>query len=302
MSRHANVRECKTNEHEYANWLIRSNSLKFACYLTICIAVLFLSAPLTHASTSSVSHNVYITASIGEPRLTLYGYTSPFATVFLQGSGLFAEEMANSEGYFIFENLFVLQKVADYCLYAEDREKRTSNPICLPALPEGSFVVTVGPVILPPTVSLSKGSYLPGENVFASGETIPNSEVEIALFRKEHSPLFVRRIYAFSLPEYKINADKNGYFSFNLPSFSANNYRLFANCLWKNRETPRSNTLNFKILTIWEWILEEIKKVFHPLLVLFYPINLNFLIFFQCLFILLLFKRRYWQYIRSREN
>lgn len=239
------------------------HSLKFACYVTICIAVLSLSTPPTHAvSPNDLAYPVTMTASIGEPRLTLFGYTSPFAQVFLQGgTSLYAETIANSQGFFIFEKLFVLQKLNDYCLYGKDREERISNPVCLPPLPEGPFIVSIGPVVLSPTLSLSKGQFLPGDSVIASGETIPNTQTQIALFRKEKTPLFIHRIYAFSIPEYEIKSDRNGYFAFNLPSVSTNTYRLSANTFWNEKESPKSNTLTFKVLSIWEWLLIKIKLV-----------------------------------------
>ena len=255
----------------------------------------FRFTPSIYASTKPNSHNVIVTASLGEPRLTLFGYTSPFAKVSLHdGASLFAEKMANSKGFFIFENLFVLTKVGDYCLYSQDQEKRVSKPVCLPPLPEGNFITSVGPVIMPPTLSLSKGQSLPGDQVTASGETIPNTETTIALFKEEKQSLFVRRIYAASLPRYEVVADKNGHFSFNLPSTSTNTYRLFANSYWQEKKSPKSNTLTFKVLSIWEWLLEKIKITLKTGSGLIQPSNLGLIIFAQCLLILLLLKRRYY--------
>lgn len=272
---------------------------KLKTFTLLAVTLRFALFPLRFASptfalTESISNQIVVTASIGEPRLTLFGYTSPYATVYLEGgASLFAETMARSDGFFIFENLFVLGKVGDYCLYGQDREERVTGPVCLPPLPDGPFLTNIGPVILPPTLSLSKGNFLAGEQVVASGETIPSSETKIALFKKEKSPLFVRRIYAFSLPEYQVASDKNGYFSFNLPSVSTNLYRLFASSFWENRESPKSNTLTFKVVTIWEWLVLKIKTLLRATLGLFRPSNLSLIILGEAFLILFLLKRRY---------
>ena len=272
--------------------MLRSRML--GLYAGIVFTFLFLVFPFqAFAALPDIDHQIVVTASIGEPRLTLFGYTSPFAKVSLHGgTSLFAEKMANSKGFFIFENLFVLAKVGDYCLYSQDREQRVSKPVCLPPLPEGNFITSVGPVLMPPTLSLSKGRFLPGDQVTASGETIPNTETAIALFKEEKQPLFVRRIYAASLPKYEVLADKNGHFSFNLPSNSTNTYRLFANSYWQEKESPKSNTLTFKVLSLWEWLLEKIKMTFKAGSGLIQPSNLGLIIFSQCLLILLLLKRK----------
>jgi len=246
-------------------------------------AFLFLLFPsLVHAITNPQSSQIIISASIGEPKLTLFGYTSPHALVQLDGQGVAEEVIADENGYFFFDRIFLPYPKPQYpelCLSSIDTQSRLSFPNCLPTLPIGPFDITVGPVLLSPTLSLSKGSFLPQEQVVAEGLTIPNSEVMIFLandsksevkptsnFNTNIHPLtqFLRgrTVYAYSLPQYQIKADEKGYFEVNLPTIKKTNWKIFAGAIFQNSLTPKSQTLNFKIQSWWEWFWGKIKQVF----------------------------------------
>lgn len=227
--------------------------------------------PSKSAFSRSIERNVTVSATIGEPLFVLYGYTSPKATVQLSGYPDVSSQTESEEnGYFRFINIYMLPITKELCLTTIDRNKRTSNPTCIAA---PSFPVKgkeIGPVILPPTISLGKGQFLPEETVEAKGESIPDSEIDVSLFRAE--PTLWERLfpqaYAATLPLYAIKTDQNGYFSFNLPSTTSNTFRLFTQAKFDNSPSPKSNTLTFKILTVFEFILEKIR------LFLLYLVNL----------------------------
>ena len=212
-----------------------------------------------------IKAEVTVSASIGEPKLTLFGYSSPHSLVQLQGEKIAEEVIADEEAFFLFNQVFLPYPNPQYpelCLNAIDTQSRISFPVCLPPLPTGPFDISVGPVLLAPTFSLEKGSFLPLEQVKAEGLTIPNSQVNIFLAndasrQKQNllSKLFRFQASAYSLPQYKIKSDSQGRFEFSLPTIKPNNWRLFTAAEFQGSPTAKSNTLNFKILSWWQWLL-----------------------------------------------
>ena len=204
-------------------------------------------------------YEVTVSASIGEPKLTLFGYSSPQSLIQLHGERVAEEVIAKDDGYFFFDRIFLPRPNPDYpelCLNAIDTQSRISFPICLPPLPTGPFNISVGPVLLPPTFNLEKGFFLPLEQVKAEGLTIPNSEVTVFLANDSRlRSRIVNIVHAHSLPQYQIKADEQGRFEFSLPTVKANNWRLFTAAEFQGAPTPKSNTLNFRILNWWQWLL-----------------------------------------------
>lgn len=264
--------------------ILEKTALKIFCLFII--SGLFLKNP----SVSSVlavenpqSFEITVSASIGEPKLTLFGYSSPNSLIQLQGERVAEETIANESGYFLFDRIFLPLPNPDYpelCLNAIDTESRTSFPTCLPALPLGPYDISVGPVLLSPTISLEKGYFLPKELINAQGLTIPNTEVTIFLaneaggkksllskIQKILSPI----VLAYSLPQYKIKADAQGRFDFNLPTVKQTNWRLFASSQFQGSPSPKSNSLSFKVLNWWEWLWLVIINVLGAFLRLIRP-------------------------------
>ncbi len=236
------------------------------------------------------SHHVIVSTSIGEPKLTLFGYTSPNALVQLEGQRVSEQVIANLDGYFFFDRIFLplpslqLGKITypELCLTSIDTQSRISFPTCLPSLPIGPFEITVGPVLLSPTFTLSKGNFLPQEQIVAQGLTIPNSEVNI--FLANDSPLsgqkwlnkffrgkIISPALAYSLPQYQTKADKQGNFEFNLPTIKKANWKIFVGANFQGAQTPKSNTLNFKIQSWWEWLWGKVTSLFRGILRILRP-------------------------------
>lgn len=233
---------------------------------------------LAKAVTNPISYEVTVSASIGEGRLTLFGYTSPHALVQLGGRQIAEEVIAEENGFFFFDRLFLPKPNPQYpelCLNSIDTQSRISFPNCLPPLPTGPFNMSVGPVLLPPTFTLTKGSFLPKEQIVVSGLTIPRSKVMIFLAndatKKSLFSRLVPETFAYNLPQYQTQADQNGRFEFNLPTIKKSNWKIFAGALWQNSPTPKSNTLNFKIQSWWEWLWLVITNVFGAFLRLTKP-------------------------------
>jgi hypothetical protein len=251
--------------------------------------IIFLSFPFfffvfsdsIQAVTNPISYEITVSATLGEPKLTLFGYSSPQSLVQLRGERVAEEVIADKNGYFLFDRIFLPYPNPEYpelCLGAIDSQSRFSFPTCLPPLPVGPFNLNVGPVLLPPTFSLEKGSFLPQEQVKAEGLTIPNTEVTIFLAndvssKKQNllSRYFRLEASAYSLPQYQVKADEEGRFEFSLPTVRSNNWRLFTTAKFQGSPTPKSNTLNFKILNWWQWFLLMIINLWRAFLGLIKP-------------------------------
>lgn len=236
-----------------------------------------------HALDNPQSLEITVSATIGEPKLTLFGYSSPNSLIQLQGRQVSEETIADESGYFLFDRIFLPLPNPDYpelCLNAIDTQSRTSFPTCLPSLPLGPFNIEVGPVLLSPTISLEKGYFLPEELINAQGLTIPNTEVTVflaneagakkSLFTKIQK-IFWPTAWAYSLPQYQIKADSQGRFDFNLPTVKQTNWRLFASSQFQGSPSPKSNILSFKVLNWWEWLWLVISSVINAFLRLIKP-------------------------------
>ena len=258
------------------------------------------------------SYQITVSATIGESRLTLFGWTSPQSLVELQGQRVSESVIANEQGYFFFDRILlpaprsprsasgvgeVEPTYPELCLSSIDSLSRVSFPTCLPPLPLGSFDISIGPVLLPPTLSLSKGNFLPNEQVIAQGLTIPNSEVNIFLANNLTHSLrfsFIPSVYAYFIPRYQIKADANGHFEFNLPSSpptSGTSWKIFAAATYLGSPSPKSNTLTFRILGWWEWLWEQIKLILGLIVGLAKPYWWQIIIFLE-IGILLVVKRK----------
>ena len=266
-------------------------ALKFLIvFLSFAFCLFTFPTPI-HAATNPVSYEINISATLGEPKLTLFGYSSPHSLVQLQGERVAEEVIADNNGYFLFDRIFLPYPQPEYpelCLGAIDTQSRLSFPICLPPLPIGPFNFNIGPFLLPPTFSLEKGFFLPQEQVKAEGLTIPNTEVNIFLAndvssKKQNllSRYFRLEALAYSLPQYQVKADEEGKFEFSLPTVKPNNWRLFTAAKFQGSPTPKSNTLNFKILNWWQWLLLALTNLWGAFLRLIKPFWWSLLILME---------------------
>ena len=230
------------------------------------LGFLYLKAP-PESLESVAGVSVSNTASIGEYRFNLYGYTSPLAVVTFEGMGIFDVTTADDQGYFQFNNRFSPYSSREACLSSKDQFGRLSSPVCLPPFPV-DYNVTIGPVIISPTVSLNKTDFFLGDRVVLSGQAIPNSEVNLAIFNENGGEYsfpsfsFIKPVEAFTFPKITSKSDNMGNFSINLPSSSPEKYRLFAQVNYIKSISPNSVRLNLEILPIWMIILKFFQFIF----------------------------------------
>lgn len=203
---------------------------------------------------------------IGEFQFTLYGYTSPKALVSLNGQGIADQTIANDQGYFEFKNRYLPFSPNEACLTAQDQFGRISAPTCLPPFPKDKNQAIIGPVILPPTISLDKNQYYIGDEIILTGQTKPNSNVILSLFTEStilSKLAFLSPVNAFSLPKIEATSDSLGNFSISLPSNQSQNFRLFTQTKFEEKPSPQSILLTIKIYPIWMIIINFFFFIFN---------------------------------------
>lgn len=272
--------------------------IKLTLVLVIPFQLIFLYGKSTNNSIGTVAgiqnqqtNNVKVTATIGDSHLNLYGYTSPQALVTLEGMGILDHSYADNEGYFQFSTLFSSKSSREACLSSKDQFGRLSSPVCLPPFPAGNDV-EVGPVIMPPTVSLNSQNYYMGDQVILSGQAVPNTEVSLSMFgdnEKTSNFALIRPVEAFTFPELKVKSDNKGNFSINLPSTNPKKFRLFAQANFLRSISSNSVNLNFDILPIWMIVV----RYFLFFISLLYPRLLEVAILIEVIYIFYTLKNHF---------
>jgi len=218
------------------------------------LTVVFIFPPYSEAKTKNISVGSYVSVLLGSYQFKLFGYTSPQGYISLEGMGVSDSTYANQQGYFEFNNQYSPLAPRELCLTAQDQFGRLTTPICLPPFPV-KYNLTIGPVILPPTLSLNKKDYFVGDEVILSGQTIPDKDITLSIFTKNKKGL-IKPVEAFAFPKLKTKTDHQGNFSFSLPSSSSKKYRIFTQVHYNEDFSPKSLILNFEVLPIWMIIVK----------------------------------------------
>lgn len=264
--------------------------------------LLILSAPQIYAqenvntnltggeAENPISYDTSVTATIGEYTFILFGYTSPYALVTLDGVGTFDQTYANGKGYFSFKNRFSPFTNREACLSAKDQLGRVSRHTCLPPFPLNRNV-NIGPVLLAPTISFNRKNYFIGDQVVLTGQTIPNTNVKLSFFIDEKASLFtlVKPAYAVAFPALETKADAKGAYSVIAPSSYTDVFRVFSQADFENQASPQSVELSVRILPWWMVILQLFGLLFN----LIRSRWIEILILAQILFLMMYFLRRY---------
>jgi len=224
----------------------------------------------TSAVDYRASASTSITASIAENRVTIFGYTSKKSRVEVSSPKVFAVTYSDQKGYFIFDKILLPKNPSDLCLISFDNNNRSTHPICIPPPPPTNYHTDIGPILLPPTISLEKDKINPNSTVNTSGQAIPNSIVDIHFYKVKDSALsFPKEAYAYSLPSVTATTDSEGNFSLNLPTAYSSDYRLYASAKFDNDYSPKSNTLVYVLPSLFYLFLQR-----YPFLYYLIPISL----------------------------
>ncbi len=210
-----------------------------------------------------------VTASIGENRVTIFGYTSPNSRVELSSPKVFAVTYSNPEGYFIFDKAILPRNPSDLCLISFDNHGRTTSPTCIPPPPLYNYHTDIGPILLPPTISLENNQIDPNSTVISSGQAIPTSTVSINFYKVNNSgQSFPKEAQAYSLPPLTASTDILGNFSLNLPTAYSSDYRLYASTKFKDNYSPKSNTIIYFLPSFFSLFLQK-----YPFLYILIPLT-----------------------------
>lgn len=258
------------------------NTIKcWGSYVVIVFLVsLFFSPPVQADNITINAPQVIVSASIGEPRLTIFGYTSPGAKVTLEGQGIFDETYAEKNGFFIFKNRFAPLSRREICLIAHDDEGGSSQPACLPPLPPQKNV-TIGPLVLSPIVRMNKLGFNVHDFAVIQGFTVPNTDVRVKFFTSDINRALTNGI---ALPDIYTQSDTDGSFSINIPTYLGQSIRFYAQTTFNNFNSGKSTTLTVDILPLWRRIISMVMAMLSTtrqlLLFLIIIVELIFLIWF----------------------
>lgn len=198
------------------------------------------------------SRDVTVSASIGSAvSYTLFGYTSAYATVQLEGIGIATSTTADRSGYFRFVNFLAPSSIKEFCFTAIDTEGGVSPPLCVPAPETSSSHVDMGPYLLPPSITLSTGSTTSGKPVTVTGKTIPNTNVALTLYSPSSDSLsLIKSAYAASNNQKTVStrAGADGSYTHTYTGGETGKVRVFSRSNYLNNYTPKSNTLSFSLL------------------------------------------------------
>jgi hypothetical protein len=237
---------------------------------------LLLSSP-AYALTDNADVN--ISASIGENEVTIFGFTSPNSRVELTGINIYALTYSGNFGFFKFDKHVLPKNPSDLCLQSKDHHGRSSTLVCIPPPPATNYHTDIGPIILPPTISLEQDKINPNSTVITSGQSIPNSPLTVFFYKvNDAAKSFPKAALAYSLPPIKTTTDENGNYSLNLPTAYSSNYRLYTSVEYDGNNSPKSNTLLYFLPSLfWLFLMQ------HTYLMVLLPIFIFTLILFSLL-------------------
>jgi hypothetical protein len=238
----------------------------------------------------------------GGYRFRLFGYTSPKSLVEMGAVGISDQTYANNDGYFEFNDRFLPLTPKELCLTSKDQLGRISSPVCIPAFPTNQSA-EIGPIIMPPTLSVNSPpegkDYFMNEDISLSGQSIPNTEIDLSLFVDEKKSIInylassiISPVEAVTFPDLKTKSDDKGNFSLSMPSSRPDFFRLFAQTNYSSSRSPKSITLNVKVLPVWMIIFKFLSLCF----LLIKSRLIEMIVLSQITVILIYFIRRYFHY------
>ncbi|MFH1827088.1 MAG: hypothetical protein ABH812_01480 [bacterium] len=235
---------------------------KSSLYLTLflCFSVFFTLSP-TVSSSEMFENSLKMSVFIGTGSFSLFGYAPSNSSVTLSGIGILSETFADKNGYFEFKDqLSPIIPGYETCLSAKDNLGRTTNPVCIPPIPVNKYT-EIGPILLPPTISLNKTDHFTGDDITFSGQSVPNSEVNLSMFVDKRITL-IPVSHAYSIPEIIAQTDDKGNYAITLSSTRNENYRVFSQLKKDQDFSANSNTLRIKVYPYWMFILIFLKYLF----------------------------------------
>lgn len=195
----------------------------------------------------------------------VFGYTAPNTIIQATAARVFATGTSDKTGYFVIDELPISAQAKELCIVTVDAERRTGFPLCI-ALPSVSATDVIGPLILSPTISLSKKVIWQNETAVVTGFTLPDTEIQISFFTQEGTTiaqsisntivyLLNPTAQAAGFPIISGKSDRKGNYSINLPTNRSRKYRVFSKSLFQDIPSIKSQTLSFTIGSSLDYFL-----------------------------------------------
>lgn len=253
-------------------------------YHILVLIALFISLLATPYSVSASKIQTDVKARLRwEKQLNIFGFASPQSLVQAVSIRTFALTSADGTGFFYFKSIYISSQAQEICFISVDSYRRSNFPTCVSIAdqPDGS---EIGPILLSPTLSLSQKVIWTGNNVFATGQTLPNSPVSVSFFDTKKRSVrskfaLIKPAFAINLPVLTTQSDSKGNFSLTVPTHRATEFRFFAKAYYDKNPTPKSQTLFFKINPKTQ--LSVIENFFKVLVLLSILVSLLAVIFFE---------------------
>jgi len=230
------------------------------------------------------------------------GWASPFAEVSLSSQGVARKTVADETGFFVFNSVSLPDDPKELCLISQDVNQLASFPLCLPPPPRNqnleikdillspTLSLESGKIILGKTTKAS-GMTVPNSKVevylfieknFSLWARISQQIPLFSLLTSHFSPSIA---YAANFPLYETKSNENGYFEFSLPANAPSNNRIFVSTIFSppplldtstslsagpllishshpEYYSPKSNTLSFQVLGLWELLKLFLQRLF----------------------------------------
>lgn len=243
--------------------------------------LLFLISPFQTKAIDSPA-SVKVSASIGENEVTIFGQSSPNSRIELTGINIYSLTFSKADGSFKFDKIILPRSSSELCLQSKDTNNRNTTPVCIPPPPTTNYHTDIGPILLPPTISIEQDKINPNSTIISSGQSIPNSPVTIFFYKENDSAKsFPKLAFAYSLPPLKTTSDNEGNYSLNLPTAYSSNYRLYTSVQYNDNYSPKSNTLLYLMPSFVNLWLQQHSN----LAILLFVFILTVLLFFILLFL-----------------
>ncbi len=248
--------------------------------MLLLLFLLLLLPKTTYALTKTA--DIKVSASIGENEVTIFGQSSPNSKIELTGINTYSLTFSKDDGYFEFNKIILPRNLSELCLQSKDTNNRSTTPVCIPPPPATNYHTDIGPILMPPTVSLEQDKINPNSTVISSGQSIPNSIITIFFYKEnDKAKSFPKSVFAYSLPPLKTNTDSQGNYSLNLPTSYSSNYRLYTSVQYNDSSSPKSNTLLYLMPSLFWLFLQK-----HSYLIILLSVFiLSLILFFLLLFL-----------------
>lgn len=231
--------------------------------INLIVKKLILILFLFNLFTSQVSaQSTSVSASVGKYYFSVSGYVSPFASIVMSSNSIFmASTVADPKGNFLLERVFVNEGFSQFCLEAVDVKRIGDSYTCF-KIPPVLGDSEKNNIFLPPTLGLSGKKINPNSSVFASGYTMPNADVVINISKD------IKII---------LNADKNGFYKYEIKDLPTGKYSLFATAKYEKRDSEKpSKTHELESVSLGDLIRQNLLLI---LLVVLVVIAILILIF-----------------------